>query len=75
MPPELLADIFFFCLSFDLRVVPRPDDAPLLLCAAFRQWRSVSLTTPKLRSSVYFDCDFCEPNAALYCRLVLRLDL
>ncbi|KAJ7864853.1 hypothetical protein B0H14DRAFT_3443371 [Mycena olivaceomarginata] len=68
LPPELLADIFFFCLPFDedLIVRPDPDDAPLVLCAVCRQWRALALTTPKLWSSVYFVWDFWEPNAALY---------
>ncbi|KAJ7311498.1 hypothetical protein DFH08DRAFT_756752 [Mycena albidolilacea] len=59
MPPELLAEIFFFCLPFDkdMFVDPDPADAPLVLCAVCRQWRSIALTTSKLWSSIYFDCD------------------
>jgi hypothetical protein len=63
LPPEVLAEIFFFCLPFDedLLVVPDPDDAPLVLCAVCRQWRNVALATPKLWSSLFFDFTVWEP--------------
>ncbi|KAJ7864839.1 hypothetical protein B0H14DRAFT_2183035, partial [Mycena olivaceomarginata] len=58
LPPELLAEIFFFCLPFDedgLPIRADPDEAPLNLCAVCRQWRSIALTTPKLWSSLFLD--------------------
>jgi hypothetical protein len=69
MPPELLAEIFFFCLPFDeaMLVDPNPDNAPLVLCAVCRQWRSIALTTPKLWSSICIDCDlWAKSSAALH---------
>ncbi|KAF7363904.1 F-box domain-containing protein [Mycena sanguinolenta] len=57
LPPELLAEIFYFCLPFhDERPhIPDPNDAPLVLCAVCRQWRNVALNTPWLWSSICFD--------------------
>ncbi|KAJ7311500.1 hypothetical protein DFH08DRAFT_943826 [Mycena albidolilacea] len=58
LPPELLAEIFLFCLPFDedgLPIRADPDEAPLNLCAVCRQWRSITLTTPKLWSSLFLD--------------------
>ncbi|KAJ7200079.1 hypothetical protein B0H12DRAFT_1164769 [Mycena haematopus] len=57
LPPEILAEIFYFCLSFHdgLPNIPDPNDAPLVLCAVCRQWRNVALTTPHLWSSICFD--------------------
>ncbi|KAF7363933.1 F-box domain-containing protein [Mycena sanguinolenta] len=57
LPPELLAEIFYFCLPFhDERPhIPDPNDAPLVLCAVCRQWRNVALATPWLWSSICFD--------------------
>ncbi|KAJ7311470.1 hypothetical protein DFH08DRAFT_1087834 [Mycena albidolilacea] len=74
LPPEVLAEIFFFCLPFDedLLVTPDPGSAPLVLCAVCRQWRSVALSTPKLWSSIVFESDLVDigistpESAALY---------
>jgi hypothetical protein len=69
LPPEILGEIFFFCLPFDknLLVTPDPHGAPLVLCKVCRQWRSIALATPKLWSSIYFESEEALPeSAALY---------
>ncbi|KAJ6502054.1 hypothetical protein C8R45DRAFT_1209688 [Mycena sanguinolenta] len=57
LPPELLAEIFYFCLPFhDGRPhIPDPNDAPLVLCAVCRQWRNVALALPWLWNTICFD--------------------
>jgi hypothetical protein len=74
LPPEVLGEIFFFCLRFDkdLLVTPHLDDAPLVLCVVCRQWRSVVLSTPKLWNSIFFESHllnterYTPQSAALY---------
>ncbi|KAF7363880.1 hypothetical protein MSAN_01046000 [Mycena sanguinolenta] len=50
LPPEILAEIFLFCLPYrgDDPVALNPKDAPLVLCAVCRQWRITALNTPYL---------------------------
>ncbi|KAJ7200080.1 hypothetical protein B0H12DRAFT_1244514 [Mycena haematopus] len=57
LPPEILAEIFLFCLPScaGLPNIPYPNDAPLVLCGVCRLWRHVALTTPQLWSSIYID--------------------
>ncbi|KAF8205563.1 hypothetical protein K438DRAFT_1818040 [Mycena galopus ATCC 62051] len=70
LPPEILADIFFFCLPFhdDVSIFPHPKDAPLVLCAVCQRWRNIALTTPQLWSSISFDADrlLTSQSGALY---------
>ncbi|KAF8205688.1 hypothetical protein K438DRAFT_1964104 [Mycena galopus ATCC 62051] len=54
LPPEILTDIFFFCL-------------PFRVC---RQWRNIVLSTPQLWSSICFDIDFECEYGPLYVDLV-----
>jgi len=57
-PTELLAEIFTLCVPDDDFVAADPDEAPLVLCGVCHRWREVSLTTPKLWSSLYVDLDW-----------------
>ncbi|KAJ6502136.1 hypothetical protein C8R45DRAFT_1190482 [Mycena sanguinolenta] len=54
LPSEILAEIFFFCPQYiDGRVIPHPNDAPLVLCAVCQRWRNIALNTPKLWCSLF----------------------
>ncbi|KAJ6502128.1 hypothetical protein C8R45DRAFT_1209748 [Mycena sanguinolenta] len=59
LPPELLAEIFLFCIACDdFSAFPEPYDASLVLwaiCAVCRQWMVIALTTPRLWSTMCFD--------------------
>ncbi|KAJ6502059.1 hypothetical protein C8R45DRAFT_895294 [Mycena sanguinolenta] len=55
LPPEILAEIFLFCLPFHRRghpIIPNPKEAPLVLCAVCRQWRNIAQDTPYLWRSL-----------------------
>jgi hypothetical protein len=52
---EILAEIFLRCLTFagwDPFLVPKANDAPLLLCQICGYWRQVALATPKLWAAI-----------------------
>ncbi|KAJ7685699.1 hypothetical protein DFH06DRAFT_1463673 [Mycena polygramma] len=64
LPPEILAEIFLYCLpeaheSMSPSGAPSPSltTAPLLLCVICRRWRDVAVTTPALWRSLYIDFD------------------
>jgi hypothetical protein len=50
--PEILEEIFLFCLPDDQYVVPDPMQAPLLVSGICQYWREVALSTPALWSSL-----------------------
>ncbi|KAF7337876.1 hypothetical protein MVEN_02010600 [Mycena venus] len=52
LPTEILTLIFIHCLPEDDFVIPRTTTAPLLLCVICRGWREITLSTPKLWSSL-----------------------
>ncbi|KAF7363836.1 hypothetical protein MSAN_01041600 [Mycena sanguinolenta] len=71
LPPEILAEIFIFCLPIDdesyLPMTPNVDDAPIVLCAVCRQWRHVAFTTPQLWRSILFEVrDYFPASGDLY---------
>ncbi|KAJ7751001.1 hypothetical protein DFH07DRAFT_544259 [Mycena maculata] len=47
LPPELICEIFVYCLP-PPRTLPSPRDAPLLLGQVSRDWRNISLSLPVL---------------------------
>ncbi|KAJ7772950.1 hypothetical protein DFH07DRAFT_767802 [Mycena maculata] len=58
LPPELLSEIFLYCLPDDEFIVPDFDTAPLLLCRILPQWREIALETPALWSSLHLDVNW-----------------
>ncbi|KAF8205687.1 hypothetical protein K438DRAFT_1964103 [Mycena galopus ATCC 62051] len=65
LPPEILAEIFLFCLGGRPNT-PDPTEAPLLLCAVCQQWRNIASTTPQLWSSISVDLEG-DPPFDLVC--------
>ncbi|KAF9524826.1 hypothetical protein CPB83DRAFT_860538, partial [Crepidotus variabilis] len=55
LPPELLAEIFTFCLPTDQFHVPSCIEAPLVLTHVSSQWRAIALSTPHLWSSLHIN--------------------
>ncbi|KAK7434207.1 hypothetical protein VKT23_020337 [Stygiomarasmius scandens] len=53
LPPEILSEIFVFCLPEDRNPVCSVSQAPLLLGLVCRSWREVCLSTPRLWSAVH----------------------
>ncbi|KAJ7766804.1 hypothetical protein B0H16DRAFT_1453818 [Mycena metata] len=83
LPPELLAEIFLWCLPpprrisiapevWELPVSPNPNAPPLVFCAVCRQWRRVALRTPALWGFLMFsdELPYSEAGAeyAEFCR-------
>ena len=52
LPPELLGEIFLWCLPQTNYVMPSPNDCPLILTMVCRHWRAVALSTPQLWASL-----------------------
>ncbi|KAJ7119444.1 hypothetical protein C8R44DRAFT_788092 [Mycena epipterygia] len=54
VPPEIMEEIFVFCLPEDRGepVVPDPSVAPLVLLNVCTHWRNVALSTPRLWCSI-----------------------
>ncbi|KAJ7259875.1 hypothetical protein C8J57DRAFT_1185055 [Mycena rebaudengoi] len=53
IPPEILQEIFIACLPADHGAIMHRSEVPLLLGLVCRTWRSISLCTPVLWSSVH----------------------
>lgn len=53
IPPEILGQIFIYCLLDNQFVYPNKASAPLLLCRICSAWRITALVTPQLWSSLY----------------------
>lgn len=53
IPPEILGQIFIYCLPDNQFVQPLKAGAPLLLCQICSAWRMAALTTHQLWSSLY----------------------
>ncbi|KAG6849884.1 hypothetical protein H0H93_004102 [Arthromyces matolae] len=56
LPPEILEQIFLFCLGPHSQAAlnpPSQDSAPLLLCQICRYWRNVALSSPALWSAFH----------------------
>ncbi|KZT20083.1 hypothetical protein NEOLEDRAFT_1021599, partial [Neolentinus lepideus HHB14362 ss-1] len=53
LPPELLSDIFFKCLSKDTFLLPNPKRlGPPLLAQVCKHWRDTAIGTPSLWTSL-----------------------
>ncbi|KIL67071.1 hypothetical protein M378DRAFT_52626, partial [Amanita muscaria Koide BX008] len=57
--PEILAEIFTFCLPYAPEVPWRVErtssrNAPLLLCSVCSSWRSLAISTPRLWQTLHF---------------------
>ncbi|KAK7439846.1 hypothetical protein VKT23_017418 [Stygiomarasmius scandens] len=62
---ELLAEIFVHCLPSDRNATRSLSDAPLLLGLVCRRWRDISLSTPRLWSSVHITTPYLFDAAIL----------
>ncbi|TFK34424.1 hypothetical protein BDQ12DRAFT_726834 [Crucibulum laeve] len=54
LPPEILSNIFIFCLPFNELCSPTLQTAPLLVGQVCRHWRRIAGKCPQLWSSVSF---------------------
>ncbi|KAJ7475229.1 hypothetical protein B0H11DRAFT_1728048 [Mycena galericulata] len=54
IPPEIMEEIFVFCLpdEEDGPLIPDPSLAPLVLLNICKHWRSIALSTPRLWCSI-----------------------
>jgi hypothetical protein len=54
VPPEIIEEIFFFCLPDDGEgpLVPDPKAAPLVLLGVCHKWRGIALSSPRLWASI-----------------------
>ncbi|KAJ6589140.1 hypothetical protein B0H19DRAFT_1248698 [Mycena capillaripes] len=55
VPPEIMEEIFLFCLPDDSRcdpIMPDPAAAPLVLLNVCRKWREIALSAPRLWCSI-----------------------
>ncbi|PPQ70717.1 hypothetical protein CVT24_000834 [Panaeolus cyanescens] len=53
LPPDILGEIFYHCLSIHRNPIMHSSEAPLLLTRVCRSWRSIAYSTPKLWSRLY----------------------
>ncbi|KAF8137256.1 hypothetical protein EV363DRAFT_1580935 [Boletus edulis] len=62
IPPEVLGEVFYHCLSKTPYITPRDVESPMMLTRVCRHWRDVALSTPHLWSSlsVYLQKTTCE---------------
>ncbi|KIK10251.1 hypothetical protein K443DRAFT_670873 [Laccaria amethystina LaAM-08-1] len=65
LPPELLSEIFAHCLPNKRFVTPSPTSAPLFLGQVNALWRNISMSTPKLWSSMEISHELCKPDRLL----------
>ena len=56
LPPEILAEIFRYCVPCPVYLPPKLHEAPLLLCQICSFWRSVALHTPTLWNNIEARC-------------------
>ena len=52
IPPEVLSEIFYHCLPKTPYITPRDAESPLMLARVCHYWRAVTLSTPRLWSSL-----------------------
>jgi len=61
LPPEILAEIFRYCVPCPVYLPPELHEAPLLLCQICSFWRSVALDTSTLWDNIearyYISCN------------------
>lgn len=61
LPPEILREIFLFCVDDTPSLPPVKNRAPLLLCHISSTWRAVAMKTPQLWKDVFL----CPPTNQL----------
>ncbi|KAJ7282985.1 hypothetical protein C8J57DRAFT_1463550 [Mycena rebaudengoi] len=64
LPPEIASDIFQCCLPVG-RICPLSTEAPLVLLAICRTWRSIALATPALWNHLFLNIDEGQQHWAL----------
>ncbi|THU93094.1 hypothetical protein K435DRAFT_779985 [Dendrothele bispora CBS 962.96] len=52
-PPEMIAELFTYCLPSTYPPTRDPSEAPLLLTLVCKQWREIALCTPYLWSALH----------------------
>lgn len=52
IPPEVLGEVFYHCLSKTPYITPRDVESPMVLTQVCRYWRAVAMSTPLLWSSL-----------------------
>lgn len=52
IPPEILGEVFYHCLSKTPYITPRDVESPMVLARVCRHWREVAISTPRLWSSL-----------------------
>lgn len=52
IPPEVLGEVFYHCLSKTPYITPRDIEAPMVLTRVCRHWHAVAMSTPRLWSSL-----------------------
>ncbi|KAJ7732714.1 hypothetical protein B0H16DRAFT_1893022 [Mycena metata] len=67
IPPEVLGEIFWYCLPREAFVKPSPTLSPLLLTQISSNWRCVALATPSLWTSLAINLSIssCLPKLEL----------
>ncbi|KAG8216697.1 hypothetical protein J3R82DRAFT_6904 [Butyriboletus roseoflavus] len=62
IPPEVLGEVFYHCLSKTPYITPRDVESPIVLTQVCRRWRAVAISTPRLWSSlsIYLQKADCE---------------
>ena len=55
IPPEILAQIFFYCIPCEQFPIPSHNEAPLLLTRISSYWRTLAINTPELWSAFHIN--------------------
>ena len=55
IPPEILTQIFFYCIPSDQFPIPSHNEAPLLLTRISSYWRTLAINTPDLWSAFHIN--------------------
>ncbi|KAF8905049.1 hypothetical protein CPB84DRAFT_1772275 [Gymnopilus junonius] len=55
LPPEILTEIFTYCIPLDQYPIPCRTEAPLLLIQVSPQWRNLALSVPDLWTALHIN--------------------
>ncbi|KAF9475397.1 hypothetical protein BDN70DRAFT_996451 [Pholiota conissans] len=55
LPPEILTEIFLFCIPDEQFPLPYTTEAPLLLTHVSSQWRSIAVSVPELWTALHIN--------------------
>ncbi|KAF8966786.1 hypothetical protein BDZ97DRAFT_602005 [Flammula alnicola] len=67
LPPEILQDIFVWCLPQNRNAVMHASEAPVLLGRVCSEWRRISIGTPEVWSSLHIvppNVNFSNPTSS-----------